>query len=94
MPDPVNLRKISSKGCGLGCDDDESIRHLFVKCATYQDWRDEAMTQVVATTKLKLTLNVDGAVKENLITAAKSLFTDSSTIWPLHLTLFYLGHMH
>jgi hypothetical protein len=50
--------------------------------------------QVVAITKLKLTtLNVDGAVKENLITAAKSLFTNSSIIWLLHLTLFYLGQI-
>jgi len=30
---------------------------------------------------------------QHLITAAKSLFSDDSAIWPLHCTAFYLGRI-
>ena len=87
--------KLKDKECRLGCGENESMRHLFVKCRNYQQLRDEACEQTIAKTELKLaTMQIKGIVKDNLIAAAKSLFTDSSTIWgPLHLTMFYLGQI-
>jgi len=86
--------KLSDNRCRLGCDDVESMRHIFVNCATYQQWRHEAQEQLVHKTMLKLeTMKIEGAVKANLISAAKSLFTDDPTTWPLHLTMYYLGQI-
>ena len=45
--------KLPDQGCRLGCGEDESMRHIFVKCACYQQWRDEACEQVVDKTTLK-----------------------------------------
>jgi hypothetical protein len=44
-------------------------------------------------TELKIeTFEVVGEAKENVMAAAKSLFTDS-LIWPLHYSLYYLGQI-
>ncbi len=86
--------KVQDNGCRLGCNDVENMRHIFVKCAIYQQWRDEARQHTVESTTLKLTtMQVEGAVMDVLISAAESLFSDHPTIWPLHLTMFYLGQI-
>lgn len=86
--------KIQDNGCRLGCNDVESMRHVFVKCAVYQQWRDEACEHTVENTTLKLSsMQLEGPVKDILISAAKSLFSDHPTIWPLHLTMFYIGQI-
>ena len=90
----VKRGKLLDKGCRLGCHENESMRHLFVKCTTYQKWRDDARIRAVETTTLKLTtMHVEGIVKDTLISAAESLFSDDPLIWPLHLTMFYLGQI-
>jgi len=84
--------KLKDKRCRLGCDDNESMRHLFIKCAIYQQWCNEAQVHTVEKTALKLTMmQVEGVVKDTLISAAESLFSDNPLIWPLCLTIFYLG---
>jgi len=64
------------------------------KCAVYQQWHQDAHDQLVDKTTLKLeTMKIEGPVKTNLISAAKSLFADNHMIWPLHLTMYYLGQI-
>jgi hypothetical protein len=72
---------------------DESPRHLFVQCPKYQEWRNESLQEVLTRTDLKLdNFEVVGETRENLIAAAKLLFTDS-VIWPLHFSLYFLGQL-
>jgi len=86
--------KLQDNGCRLGCNEVESMRHLFVKCTIYQHWRDEARKRVMENTTLKLTaMQIEGSFTDNLISAAEFLFSDHPTIWPLHLTMFYLGQI-
>ena len=85
--------KLANDGCQLGCNATESPRHLFISCPRYQEWRDEMLKEVLTQTELKTdTFKIIGKTKENLLAAAKSLFTDSST-WPLHFSLYYLGQI-
>ena len=87
-------KKIDDDICRLGCDETESARHLFIKCRHYQQWRDEASKQVVEKTRLKAeTIGCEEATRDNLVSAAKSLFVDDPEIWPLHYSLYYLGQI-
>ena len=43
--------------------------------------------------KTSITMQIEGIVRDNLVTAAKSLFSDNPCIWPLHLTMYYLGQI-
>ena len=38
--------KLPGKECRLGCHEDESMWHIFVKCAVYQQWRQDAHFQI------------------------------------------------
>lgn len=86
--------KLQDNSCRLGCADIETMRHLFVKCLVYKQWRDEAADQVTERTMLKLeTMQIEGVMMDKLCNAAKSLFSDSPSVWPLHLTMYYLGQI-
>lgn len=86
--------KLADKRCRLGCDADESMRHTFVDCTVYQLWRDEALEQLTNKTVLKLdSMKIENPIRANILSAAKSLFTDDPIIWPLHLTMYYLGQI-
>ena len=86
--------KLLSDKCRLGCDDIEDMHHIFVDCRIYKGWRDEARMSVVDWTKEKLdAVEIEEAVKDSLLTAAKLLFIDDPLVWPLQKTLFYLGQL-
>jgi len=86
--------KLQSDRCRLGCDDVEDMHHVFADCRVYERWRDEARTSVVAWTKEKLdAVEIEEVVKDSLLIAAKSLFSDDPLVWPLHKTFFYLGQL-
>ncbi|KAF8163596.1 hypothetical protein B0H34DRAFT_639066, partial [Crassisporium funariophilum] len=80
--------------CRLGCNETESPRHLFVECKQYQQWRIDATQEVLEKTELKTdTIGIAGIAKENLLTAAKSLFKDDPTVWPLQHSHYFLGQI-
>jgi hypothetical protein len=86
--------KLRSDRCRLGCDDVEDMHHVFVDCRIYERWRDEAWTSVVDWTKEKLdAVEIEEVVKDSLLIAAKSLFSDDPLVWLLHKTFFYLGQL-
>jgi hypothetical protein len=65
-----------------------------VECIVYQQWRDEALEQLISKTILKLDLmKIENPIRTNILSAAKSLFADDPMIWPLHLTMYYLGQI-
>jgi hypothetical protein len=86
--------KTDNDSCRLGCDAIETDRHLFVHCSQYKQWRIEAAKDIIAKTELKLeTMKIEGIVRDNLLHAAKFLFMDEPSVWPLHHTMFYLGQI-
>lgn len=77
-----------------GCDAVEDMHHLFVHCRLYEEWRREATEEIIKKMVLKLeNLDVEEVVQDGLLKAAKSLFLDDPSVWPLHYTMFYLGQL-
>ncbi|KAF8168377.1 hypothetical protein B0H34DRAFT_670556 [Crassisporium funariophilum] len=93
MADILKKRNlINDDQCRLRCAATESPRHIFLKCPQYKTWRTKTKDEVVRKTELKVeTMEIRGPTKENLIRAAKSLFVDDELVWPLHVSLYYLG---
>lgn len=86
--------KRSSDLCSFGCEVTGDMHHIFVNCRQYDKWRVDASKELVERTELKLTnMRIEGAVKNGLLATAKSLFSDSAVVWPLHQSLFYLGQI-
>ncbi|KAF9058034.1 hypothetical protein BJ165DRAFT_1425238 [Panaeolus papilionaceus] len=81
--------------CRMECGNyTETPRHIFVICSKYETWRTDATNEVVKQTKLKAeTMEIPEILAQNLIHAAESLFRDNELIWPLHVSLYYLGQI-
>jgi hypothetical protein len=85
---------LDDDSCRLGCNATESPRHIFLMCPQYETWRNDARDEIALKTKLKAeTMEIEKLTKENLIRAAKSLFTDDDLVWPLHVSLYYIGQL-
>jgi hypothetical protein len=87
-------KKMANSGCRYGCWESEDMYHIFVKCVTFRVLRGEVMEMLVS--------RVNRQVDENklqelhvigLLVAAKCFFCDSEIVWPLHYSMFYLGHV-
>jgi hypothetical protein len=86
--------KLEDDRCLHGCDAVEDMHHLFVHCWLYNEWRREAADEIVEKTRLKLeNLDIEEIIRDGLLKAAKSLFVDDPTVWPLHYSMFYLGQL-
>ncbi|KAF8953177.1 hypothetical protein BDZ97DRAFT_1873600 [Flammula alnicola] len=80
--------------CRLGCNATESPRHIFLTCPHYEIWRNDARDEITRKTEMKAeTMEIQSLTKDNLIRAAKSLFSDDDIIWPLHYSLYYIGQL-
>ncbi|KAF8227892.1 hypothetical protein L208DRAFT_1074342, partial [Tricholoma matsutake] len=85
--------KINSYQCHFGCHDaPEDEHHLFVECPYFAElWSfslSNSSAMILVYTELKCLLPSE--IVQCLMSAAKSLFSDDSAIWPLHHTAFYL----
>ncbi|KAJ7763227.1 hypothetical protein DFH07DRAFT_813160 [Mycena maculata] len=80
--------------CRLCRDGVESMHHIFVTCNQFNDWRREAAMEVETRTARKL---LEAGVPEegqlHVLRAAKSLFSDESSVWPLKITQYSLGQV-
>ncbi|KAJ7110532.1 hypothetical protein C8R44DRAFT_883670 [Mycena epipterygia] len=86
--------KLESPRCRYGCDAIEDQHHLFVHCERYAVWRTKATTDVYSRTNNKLAeKGIEEADRVGLLLTAKSLFIDNESIWPLHYSTYYLGHI-
>jgi hypothetical protein len=70
--------------CRLGCDAVESVHHIFVDCAEFEEWRCAAGEEVSLRTERKLV--EAGILREEdqraILNAAMSLFVDDAAIGP------------
>ncbi|KAJ7797735.1 hypothetical protein B0H14DRAFT_2389432 [Mycena olivaceomarginata] len=86
--------KLETPLCRLGCKAIEDQHHIFVDCPRYAPWRTSAANELAARTDNKLAeKGVEEADCVDLLTAVKSLFVDDESIWPLHYSVYFLGHL-
>ncbi|KAJ7226469.1 hypothetical protein B0H12DRAFT_1030488 [Mycena haematopus] len=70
------------------------MHHLFVACALFKMWRNEAANEVETRTERKLTeAGISDLDQRQLLHAAKSLFSDEPCVWPLKISQYYLGQI-
>jgi hypothetical protein len=78
--------------CRLGCQEIEDEHHIFVDCPIFNEWRQEAGSQLQKTLadRLKQTSLGENVVSV-IINKAKFFFTDDPDIWPLKESRYFLG---
>ncbi|KAF8212973.1 hypothetical protein K438DRAFT_1428108, partial [Mycena galopus ATCC 62051] len=76
-----------------GCEEVESVHHIFVHCVHFEEWRREAREEVSLRTERKLVeAGIFGEEDQSVfLNAAKSLFVDDAVVWPLKVSQHYLG---
>jgi len=86
--------KLKEPQCRLGCGAIEDQHHVFVKCGKYREWREKAAEELAKVTGRKLSeKDIGGPIILAFVQAAKSLFIDDPSVWPLQYSFFYLGHV-
>jgi hypothetical protein len=95
MADLLHLHKLlPSARCRMGCDAIEDVHHIFVHCRRYDAWRKATADELHKWAKAKL---IEKGFEEvdciDFLTEAKLLFTDTCSLWPLHYSAYYLGHV-
>jgi hypothetical protein len=83
-----------SRSCRFGCPDTESPHHIFVVCDRYSELRSKELTTLVNGIGKKLCdAELSPADQLPIIDTAKSIFSDSDTVWPLRSAYFFLGQI-
>lgn len=85
---------LTSRSCRFGCPDTKNPHHIFAVCPRYSDFRSKELDSLISNVKRRL----DNAAFQPsdqaiFIQSAKYLFSDSKSVWPLHSTAFFLGHI-
>lgn len=76
--------------CCFGCNATENPYHIFVDCQRYSEMqRKEA--KVIENKVLQRM--VESCNHYGIMNTVKSLFSDSSSVWPLHSLVYYLGQI-
>jgi hypothetical protein len=80
--------------CRLGCEEIETVQHVFVECDAYKIWREEAghALKTVVEERLK---NQDMGDEQitYILSKAKSFFQNGKDLWPLGDSQYYLGYV-
>ena len=72
----------------------EDMYHVFVKCGRFVALREEARGLIVRRVEKRIEeYKLEESHAMGLLEAAKSFFCDSDMIWPLHYSVYYLGHV-
>jgi hypothetical protein len=82
--------------CRFGCLVMETPHHIFVGCPAQDVFRKVAGERVIAKTTDILDRHqgrLGPTQRQAILDAARSLFTDSASIWPLQISQYYLGHV-
>ena len=83
-----------SQNCRFGCPDTESPHHVFVECPRYSELRSKEIDSLVLSIeKRMLEAKLVPDDQALLLQSAKSLFSDSETVWPLVSATFFLGQI-
>ena len=72
----------------------KDMYHIFVHCRRFRELREEAMRLLMSKVEKRID---EYKLKEchvmGLLETAKLFFYDSQLIWPLHYSVYYLGHV-
>jgi hypothetical protein len=76
--------------CRWGCNAVESMHHIFVGCAQFDEWRRNAGAEVSLRTERKLEeVEMREEDRQPILNSAKSLFIDDPAVWPSISRLAY-----
>ena len=68
--------------------------HVFIKCKRFKVLRGEVTELIVSRVKRQVDKNkAEESHVVGLLEAAKYFFCNSDIVWPLHYSVFYLGHV-
>jgi hypothetical protein len=80
------------QNCRLGCNQEESAHHIFVKCEMTNQLREETRDRIrKSTMELLGTMGEGWKHAESVKRTAESLLTDDAGTWPLGKSQYYLG---
>jgi hypothetical protein len=80
--------------CRYGCKVTEDMYHVFINCGRFEALTAEATGAIVRRVERRAEeFNLQGSHVLGLLETAKSFFGDSSDVWPLHYSAYYLGHV-
>jgi len=80
--------------CRLGCDEIETLEHVFVECREFDEWRKEAGMSLEGKIREKLkTWDIGEERITNILSKAKFFFQNRKELWPLGDSQYYLGHV-
>ncbi|KAJ7819719.1 hypothetical protein B0H14DRAFT_2372375, partial [Mycena olivaceomarginata] len=84
--------RLESCLCRWGCNAVESMHHIFVGRAQFDEWHRDAGAEVLLHTERKLEeAEMREEDRQPILNAAKSLFIDDPAVWPLKISQYYLG---
>ncbi|KAJ7873511.1 hypothetical protein B0H14DRAFT_2304079, partial [Mycena olivaceomarginata] len=76
--------RLESCLCRWGCNTVESMHHIFVGCAQFDEWCQDAGAEVFLRMEWKLEeVEMRAEDHQPILNAAKSLFIDDPAVWPL-----------
>ena len=85
---------LTSRACRFGCPVTEDPHHIFASCPRYSELQSKELATLTSNFQTRLDdVSLISSDQSPLLLLAKSLFSDSKTIWPLYSTTFYLGHI-
>jgi hypothetical protein len=83
-----------SSVCRFGCPDTETPHHVFAVCDRFCELHHNELDSLVTSIKNRPDLaTITPEEQLPFLGLAKSIFSDSQMLWPLHPTTFYLGHI-
>jgi hypothetical protein len=83
-----------SRVCRFGCPDTETPHHVFAVCDRFSELRSNELDALISSIQKRLVgAAIDPPDQLPFLDLAKSIFSDSDTLWPLHSTVFYLGQI-
>jgi hypothetical protein len=87
-------KKTGNSGCRYGCPVTEDMYHVFVRCGRFETLREEAKGLIMKKIERRVEeYKLEESHVTGLRKAAKLFFCDSDDLWPLHYSVYYLGHV-
>jgi hypothetical protein len=87
-------KKTGNSGCQYGCPVMEDMYHVFVRCGRFETLREEAKGLIMKKIEKRVEeYKLEESHVKGLQKAAKLFFCDSDNLWPLHYSVYYLGHV-
>ena len=85
---------LASRICRFGCPDTETPHHIFVVCDCFAVMCNNHLESLTSSIKMRLDdAGLEPCDQAPLMRTVKSLFSDSSIVWPLQSSFYYLGQI-